>query len=135
MIPFTNIPLIEVPTTTVIPVVLLFLSFVSVNIFEGIAGILTQRVMLDVIPNRIRNSMYSLQPTLVMLISMPLIAFFGWFITFSGGFTWTFVICAFISLIAVLMIRQAFKYPIPKAEVVVKADVEEVEEVQEMEIT
>ena len=135
MIPFTNLPLIEVPAQTVIPVILLFLAFVSLNLFGGIAGILTQRVMLDVIPNRIRNSMYSLQPTLVMLISMPLITFFGWFIPFSGGFTWTFIICAFISLIAVLMIRQAFKYPVPKAEVVVKADTEESEEVKEMDIT
>ena len=135
MIPFTNLPLIEVPAVTVIPVILMFLSFISLNLFGGIAGILTQRVMLDVIPNRIRNSMYSLQPTLVMLISMPLIAFFGWFIPFSGGFTWTFIICAFISLISVLMIRQAFTYPIPKAEAVVKADEEESEEVKEMDIT
>jgi len=135
MIPFTNVPLIEIPVVTVIPVFLLFLAFVSLNLFGGIAGILTQRVMLDVIPNRIRNSMYSLQPTLVMLISMPLITFFGWFIPFSGGFTWTFILCAFISLIGVLMIRQAFEYPIPKAEIVVKADEEEREEVQEMDIT
>jgi len=134
-IPFTNLPLIEIPVATVIPVLLLFITFVSLNLFGGIAGILTQRVMLDVIPNRIRNSMYSLQPTLVMLISMPLIMFFGWFIPVSGGFTWTFVICAVISLIAVVMIRQAFTYPVPKAEAVVKADKEEREEVQEMDIT
>jgi MFS family permease len=135
MIPFTNIPLIEVPVVTVVPVVLMFLTFVSLNLFGGIAGILTQRVMLDVIPNRIRNSMYSLQPTLVMLVSMPLIAFFGWFIPYSGGFTWTFIICAFISLIATMMIRQAFKHPIPKADAVVKAPVEETQDVQEMDIT
>lgn len=135
MIPFTNLPLIEVPAITVIPVILMFLTFVSLNLFGGIAGILTQRVMLDVVPNRIRNSMYSLQPTLVMLVSMPLIAFFGWFIPFSGGFTWTFVICALISLVSVLMIRQAFKHPIPTAEAVVKAAPEETEEVQEMDIT
>jgi len=118
-----------------VPVFLMFLTFVSFNLFGGIAGILTQRVMLDVIPNRIRNSMYSLQPTLIMLISMPLIAFFGWFIPFTGGFTWTFIICAFISLLGTLMIWQAFKHPIPKAEVVVKADEVETEEVQEMDIT
>lgn len=135
MIPFTNLPLIEIPVVTLVPVFLMFLTFVSFNLFGGIAGILTQRVMLDVIPNRIRNSMYSLQPTLIMLISMPLIAFFGWFIPFTGGFTWTFIICAFISLLGALMIWQAFKHPIPKAEVVVKADETETEEVQEMDIT
>jgi MFS family permease len=135
LIPFTNLPLIEIPVQTVIPVILLFLLFISLNMFGAIAGILTQRVMLDVIPNRIRNSMYSLQPTLVMLISMPLIAFFGWFIPFTGGFLLTFLICALISLIAVLMIVAAFNNPIPKADELVPATEKEQEEVQEMEVT
>ncbi len=135
LIPFTNLPLIEVPVQTVIPVVLLFLLFVSLNMFGAIADILTQRVMLDVIPNRIRNSMYSLQPTLMMLVSMPLIAFFGWFIPFTGGFLLTFIICAFISLLAVVMIWAAFKNPIPKAEELIPATRKEQKEVQELEVT
>ncbi|MFW9788172.1 MAG: MFS transporter [Candidatus Thorarchaeota archaeon] len=135
LIPFTNLPLIEIPKQTVIPVLLLFILFVALNVFGAIAGILTQRVMLDVIPNRIRNSMYSLQPTLVMLVSMPLIAFFGWFIPFTGGFFHTFLICAAISLLAVLMIREAFNNPIPKADELVPATDKEQEEVQEMEVT
>ena len=135
LIPFTNLPLIEIPVQTLIPVVLLFLLFISLNVFGAIAGILTQRVMLDVIPNRIRNSMYSLQPTLAMLLSMPLIAFFGWFIPFTGGFLLTFIICAMISLLAVLMIVAAFNNPIPKADELVPATEKEQEEVQEMEVT
>ena len=135
LIPFTNLPLIEIPVQTVIPVILLFFLFVSLNMFGSIAGILTQRVMLDVIPNRIRNSMYSLQPTLVMLISMPLIAFFGWFIPFTGGFLLTFLICAVISLLGVAMIWAAFNNPIPKAEELVPATAEEREEVKEMDVT
>ncbi|MGY5855320.1 MAG: MFS transporter [Candidatus Thorarchaeota archaeon] len=135
LIPFTNLPLIEIPVQTVIPVLLLFLLFVSLNMFGAIAGILTQRVMLDVIPNRIRNSMYSLQPTLVMLVSMPLIAFFGWFIPFTGGFLLTFLICAMISVIGVSMVWTAFKNPVPKAEELVPATTEEKEEVQEMDVT
>jgi MFS family permease len=135
LIPFTNLPLIEIPVQTVIPVILLFLLFISLNMFGAIAGILTQRVMLDVIPNRIRNSMYSLQPTLVMLLSMPLIAFFGWFIPFTGGFLLTFIICAIIALLAVLMIVAAFNNPIPKADELVPATEKEQEEVQEMEVT
>ena len=79
--------------------------------------------------------MYSLQPTLVMLISMPLIAFFGWFIPYTGGFLWTFLICAGISLIAVVMIWMAFKNPIPKADELVPATEKEQEEVQEMDVT
>jgi MFS family permease len=135
LIPFTNLPLIEIPVQTVIPVGLLFLLFITLNVFGGIAGILTQRVMLDVIPNRIRNSMYSLQPTLIMLVSMPLIAFFGWFIPFTGGFLLTFLICAVISLLGVVMIWAAFNNPIPKADELVPATEEEQEEVKEMDVT
>lgn len=134
MIPFTNLPLLEVPIQTLVPVALMFTLFVSLNLFGGIAGILTQRVMLDVVPNRIRNSIYSLQPTLIMLVSMPLIAFFGWFIPLTG-FAPTFILCAIISLVATIMIWAAFKYPIPKAEVVVKIDTKEAKEVEKLEIT
>jgi len=135
LIPFTNLPLIEIPVQTVVPVALLFILFVSLNVFGTIAGILTQRVMLDVIPNRIRNSIYSLQPTLIMLVSMPLIAFFGWFIPFTGGFLLTFIICALISLLGVVMIWMAFNNPIPKADELVPATEKEREEVQEMDVT
>ena len=134
-IPFTTLPLIEIPTQTLIPVALIFLLFVALNTFGAIADILTQRVMLDVIPNRIRNSMYSLQPTLVMIISMPLIAFFGWLLPQTGGFTITLLICSVISLLGTMMIREAFKNPIPVAEIVVEAGLKESEEVQKMEVT
>jgi hypothetical protein len=79
--------------------------------------------------------MYSLQPTLVMLVSMPLIAFFGWFIPYTGGFLLTFLICAGISLLAVVMIWMAFNNPIPKADEIVPASEEEQEVTQEMDIT
>ncbi|MFW9892546.1 MAG: MFS transporter [Candidatus Thorarchaeota archaeon] len=134
LIPFTNLPLIEIPVQTLVPVVLLFIVFVGLNMFGAIAGILTQRVMLDVIPNRIRNSMYSLQPTLVMLISMPLIAFYGWLIPLSG-FTLPFLLSAVISLLSVVMIWMAFNNPIPKADELVPATEKEKEEVQEMDVT
>jgi MFS family permease len=134
LIPFTNLPLIEIPVQTVIPVVLLFSVFVALNMFGAIAGILTQRVMIDVIPNRIRNSMYSLQPTLIMLVSMPLMLFYGWLIPLSG-FTLPFLISAIISVLSVFMIWSAFKNPIPKADELVPATEEEKEEVQEMDVT
>ncbi|MFW9957202.1 MAG: MFS transporter [Candidatus Odinarchaeota archaeon] len=134
-IPFTSLPLIEIPVQTIIPVALIFILFVALNMFGAIADILTQRVMLDVVPNRIRNSMYSLQPTLVMVVSMPLIAFFGWLLPQSGGFTLTLLLCAIISLAATMMIREAFKNPIPVAEVVIEADKKESEEVEKMDVT
>jgi sensor histidine kinase YesM len=135
LIPFTNLPLIEIPVQTILPVALIFILFLALNMFGAIADILTQRVMLDVVPNRIRNSLYSLQPTLVMVISMPLIAFFGWLLPQSGGFTLTLVLCSFVSLVGTLMIRAAFKNPIPVAEAVVEAGKKEKKEVQEMEVT
>jgi MFS family permease len=134
LIPFTNLPLIEIPVQTLIPVALLFTVFIALNMFGAIAGILTQRVMIDVIPNRIRNSMYSLQPTLVMLMSMPLMLFYGWLIP-SSGFTLPFLISAAISVLSVFMIWSAFKNPIPKADELVPATEEEREEVQEMDVT
>jgi MFS family permease len=135
IIPFTDLPLIEIPVETLIPVALIFLLFVALNMFGAIADILTQRVMLDVVPNRIRNSMYSLQPTLVMIVSMPLIAFFGWLIPQSGGLTITLTFCAVISLVGTVMIHTAFKHPIPVAEVVVEADKKEKKEVENLDAT
>jgi MFS family permease len=135
LIPFTDLPLIEIPAQTIVPVALIFILFVALNMFGAIADILTQRVMLDVVPNRIRNSMYSLQPTLVMIVSMPLIAFFGWLIPQSGGLALTLTLCAFISLVGTVMIRTAFKHPIPVAEVLVEADKKEKKEVENLEVT
>jgi MFS family permease len=134
-IPFTNLPLIEIPVQTIVPVALIFILFVALNMFGAIADILTQRVMLDVVPNKIRNSIYSLQPTLVMIVSMPLIAFFGWLLPQSGGFSLTLLLCAIISLVGTMMIREAFKNPIPVAEAVVEADKKESEEVEKLDIT
>jgi hypothetical protein len=134
VIPFLNLSILELPVQSVLPAALLFLTFTVLSIFGGIAGILTQRVMLDVIPNRIRNSMYSLQPTLVMLVSMPLIAFFGWFVPVYG-FPLTFTLCAIISLFGVALIKKAFDQEIPKAEDIVPATKEEREIVEDLEVT
>lgn len=134
VIPFLNLAILELPVQSVLPAALLFLAFTVLSIFGGIAGILTQRVMLDVIPNRIRNSMYSLQPTLIMLLSMPLIAFFGWFVPVFG-FPLAFTLCAIISLFGVLLIKKAFDQEIPKAEDIIPATEEEREEVADLEVT
>jgi MFS family permease len=134
-IPFTNLPLIEIPVQTLVPVVLIFIVFVASNLFGTTADILTQRVMLDVVPNRIRNAMYSLQPTLVMITSMPLIAFFGWLIPQSGGLPLTLTLCAVISLVGTVMIYTAFKHPIPVAEIVVETDKKKKIEVESLDVT
>ncbi len=127
------IPFIGFPLDTLIPVILIFTTFVGVSMFGGFAQILSQRVKLDVIPNRIRNSMYSLQPTIAMLLSIPLLLLFGW-LTTETGFTLPFSLCALITLLGISFIWKAFKHPIPKAEVTVAA-AEEIEEVKDLDIT
>ena len=115
VIPFTDLAIIEMPAASVLPMALLLIIFGTVDFFGAFANILTQRVMIDVIPNRIRNSMYSLQPTLTIILSIPLIAFFGWFIPLYG-FSYTFLLLGLIALIGTLLIKKGFGYPIPKAE-------------------
>ncbi|MBD3405448.1 MAG: MFS transporter [Candidatus Lokiarchaeota archaeon] len=133
-IPFTNIPLIEMPASSIIPIGLLFVVFVITDMFGGFSQILTSRVMIDVIPSRIRNSMYSLKPTLAMILAIPLLGLFG-LIQPLFGFGVTFGLLSIVSLLGALLIRQGFKHPIPKIEEVVKASSEEQAEVAELEIT
>jgi MFS family permease len=112
--PFTDIPIIEMPIASVIPMVLLLVIFTITDFFGVFADILTQRVMIDVIPNRIRNSMYSLKPTLAIIAAMPLIWIFGGFVP-AYGFGATFVLVAIVALFGALLIFKGFSYAIPKA--------------------
>ena len=80
--------------------------------FGSFAGILTQREMIDVIPNKIRNSMYSLQPTIAMMFAIPQIAIFGWLIP-TIGFPITLAIIGIISLGGVIIIRKGLNQPKP----------------------
>jgi MFS family permease len=132
-IPLTNLAIIEIPIQSILPVALIFTIFLITGIFGNIGGILTQRIMIDVIPSRIRNSMYSLQPTLVMLCSMPIIVLFGWLVP-NYGFPMTFTICALIALSGALTIRKGFSYPIPMIKDIEVASEEEREEVKEMDV-
>ena len=111
-LPFTSIILIELPIQHILPIVLLFCIFTVTMFFGGFAEILTQRELLDAIPDRNRNSLYSLQPTILLLLATPQIAIFGWMIPIIG-FPATLLICAFISLIGVLIIRYALSLEKP----------------------
>ncbi len=128
------IPGLDFPIEGLTPTTLIFIVFVISSAFGGFAQILTQRVMIDVIPSKIRNSMYSLQPTLIMLASAPLIALFGWLIP-QYGFPLTFTICSLVTFTGALLVRKAFTYPIPKADEVIIASQEEASELQELEVT
>ncbi|MHA1960436.1 MAG: MFS transporter [Candidatus Thorarchaeota archaeon] len=114
ILPFTDIVLLEVPAANLLPVLLLTTAFVSTSFFGGMAEILTQRLLLDVIPNRIRNSIYSLTPTLMTIFAMPQIALFGWLLSVIG-FPITLAMISTISLGGVFLIRRGLSYPVPEA--------------------
>ncbi len=111
--PFTSIELLTIPMENILPIALIFLTFVSTSFFGGFAEILTQRVLLDVIPNRIRNSMYSLFPTIATLFAIPQIALFGWLITIIG-FPMTLAACGTVSFMGVLLIVHGFRHEPPE---------------------
>ncbi|MHA2141189.1 MAG: MFS transporter [Candidatus Thorarchaeota archaeon] len=128
------VPILDFPIDSLIPTTIIFFVFVVTSMFGGFAQILSQRVMIDVIPSKIRNSMYSLQPTLIMLASAPLIALFGW-LTPLYGFPLTFALCSIVTFTGALLVRKAFTYPIIKADEVQTATEEEVSEIHELDVT
>lgn len=110
--PFTGIELLTLPLENLLPIALIFGTFVATSFFGGFAEILTQRVLLDVIPNRIRNSMYSLAPTLATLFAIPQIALFGWLLTIIG-FPLTLMSCGVVSAFGVVLIIHGFRHDRP----------------------
>jgi MFS family permease len=119
MLPFTSYVLIELPIQHLIPIILLFSLFTVTMFFGGFAEILTQRELLDAIPDRNRNSLYSLQPTILLILATPQIVILGWVIPLIG-FPATLLICAGVSLIGVMIIRHALSLekPVVKCEAV-----------------
>ncbi len=58
-------------TFTPVAIVITVVIYASVWFFFHIADILHQRIFLDFIPDRNRNSIYSLIPTLILLVTAP----------------------------------------------------------------
>jgi hypothetical protein len=115
IIPGTDILLLSVPIDSLVPVMLMIAVFFIFGIFFELANVLTSRVYIDAIPNRVRNGVYSLFPTVVRLLGIPQIAFFGWLISVAP-ISLTLVLTGVISTIGVLLINQAFQHPRPEDE-------------------
>ncbi len=111
--PFTNLVVMSIPYESLLPVALAFCAFVATSFFSGFAEVLTQRMILDVIPNRIRNSIYSLIPTVAIILAIPQIWVFGMLIPIFG-FPLTLISIAFVSLVGVLLIRHGLSFPKPE---------------------
>ncbi|MFW9977369.1 MAG: MFS transporter [Candidatus Thorarchaeota archaeon] len=112
LLPFTSIVFMSIPIDSIGPVILIALTFSFTMFASACADILTQREMLDVIPNNIRNSMYSLQPTVMMLFAIPQIGIFGWLIPIIG-FPLTLVIVGLVNLLGVAIIKKGLDQPKP----------------------
>ncbi len=110
-IPLTNIPLFEVPVQSVPALILIFIIFTIGDFMGGFAEVLSQRIMIDVIPNRLRNSMYSLRPTLSIICAIFLIPLFSWLLP-THGLSWTFSVMAVVALLGTLLVRHGYSYPI-----------------------
>ncbi|MHA2066733.1 MAG: hypothetical protein ACXABY_20365 [Candidatus Thorarchaeota archaeon] len=115
VVPLTDFVIMQVPQESLIPAVLMFITFVIGGFFYSVADILTLRLMIDIVPDNIRNSVYSLSPTLAIAFAIPQIAIFGALIQYIG-FPLTLAITGLISLVGVLMIRKGLSYPIPITE-------------------
>jgi len=118
-LPGTEILILRVPIDSILPVLIMIIVFFAVGIFFQLAGVLTSRVFVDAIPNRVRNGVYSLFPTVVLLLSIPQIALFGWLISISIPLT--LILIGIISSMGCLMIRKGLQYPHPE-ELVQEAD-------------
>ncbi|MFW9847596.1 MAG: MFS transporter [Candidatus Thorarchaeota archaeon] len=110
--PNTDIILLAAPLESLIPVAIMLVIFVISGLLYAFASILTQRVILDQIPNEIRNSIYSLIPTVAMLFAIPQILIVGPTIQ-SVGFIPALLFIALVSLVGTYMIHKALSYPTP----------------------
>ncbi|MGY5853582.1 MAG: MFS transporter [Candidatus Thorarchaeota archaeon] len=108
-IPLTDIIILEFPVASAPALLFISILFISGFLIATVAGILTQRVLLDIIPNRIRNSVYSLRPTLIMIASLPMVIVFGEVIP-RVGFPATFILLSIIALVGAILLRKAFDY-------------------------
>jgi MFS family permease len=113
LIPFTDVVFLELPRAYILPIFALFITFVFTGLLSRFGMVLTQRILLDVIPNKIRNSVYSLMPTVAMILALPQIVVVGFVIQYLS-FPVALVLCALISFVGVLMIHRGLSYPIPE---------------------
>jgi len=111
-IPWTDLLILRVPIDSILPVFIMILVFFGVGIFFQLANVLTGRVFVDAIPNRVRNGVYSLFPTVVLLLSIPQIWVFAWLVSISIPLT--LVSIGIISTLGCLMIRKGLQFPHPE---------------------
>jgi MFS family permease len=78
--------------------ILTFIVLIGINLFFYIPNILQQRIFLDLIPDENRNAVYSLIPTVLLLVNAPAVASGGQLLT-SWGSSATLFVLGLIGLI------------------------------------
>ena len=86
---------------TPVAILLLLILYSSVFFIHNIAMILQQRFFLDLIPDRNRNSIYSLIPTLLLLVGAP-VALIGGLLINNSGMSTTSLIIGSVGAISVI---------------------------------
>ncbi|MFW9914851.1 MAG: MFS transporter [Candidatus Thorarchaeota archaeon] len=81
----------------------LIILFQWLGLWWSLNGILQSRLMIELVPNKYRNAVYSLIPTLVLLIGIPLVTLGGFVIT-HYGFSAGVLMILFFDLIAVTLL-------------------------------
>jgi len=105
--PFTQILILRIPTLSILPVGFIIATFVVCGAFLRIAGVLISRVYVHAIPNKNRNSVYSLLPTVILLLAMPQISVFGWLIS-AAGIPTALIILGCVSSVGVILLQRGF---------------------------
>jgi len=112
VIPFTDILILQMPSASIVPIFLILTIWFSGGAFFTVTAILWMRVLIDAIPNRIRNGVYSLLPTLVVLVAIPQVAIIGWLIPISG-IPVVLVLSGLVSTVGALFLRKGFSFQNP----------------------
>jgi MFS family permease len=115
IIPYTGILILQIHSSSILPVLIILSIWFILGVFFTIAAILWMRVLVNAIPNRIRNGVYSLLPTLVVLAAIPQVALFGWLVSISG-IPLVLLLSGLVSTVGVLFLRVGFTYEDSKLE-------------------
>lgn len=91
-----------------VALLLLFIVFFFPNILYNSANILQQRLFLDLIPDTNRNAVYSLVPTLILLVNSPTVIIGGQLLK-NNGLTVTLWILGLIGLIGTIFFYLAIR--------------------------
>lgn len=103
---------IEYNTFTPLAVILLIVNYSAIWFFYQIGNIIGQQIFLDYVPDRNRNSIYSLVPTLILLFTAPA-AVIGASLIKNFGFSVTAFLLGTVGILSVIFYHFSVRL-IPK---------------------